>query len=644
MKLQVPFLQLPILFDAAALADEVAAVDARWWRGRTQNDDGNSALTLVTTHGDPDSDELGGPMRPTPALARCPYLMQVLDTLGATWGRARLMRLSGQAEVRAHVDINYYWRERMRVHVPIVTTPSVRFECGDDAVNMAAGECWIFDTWRRHRVLNQGNDTRIHLVADTVGGERFWDLLAQARPHGARGPDWRPQQVAPRPGMPPPALDFESVNAPAVMSPWELREHIVFLLGEAVPDPRLGPIQQALLRFARRWQALWAAHGDGGEGLVRYRRLLDGIEAELQGLGIAQLGMKNELGLARVLHSHVLDMALASTAAAGDESRMDRHGDPGAGVHAGAASVPDRARTAPAAAPDATPAAMPAAAPATGARDPVFERPLFIVSPPRSGSTLLFETLATAPGLYSPGDESHALIEGVPGLAPSARGWESNRLLAADATAGSASALRERFFRQLRDREGRAPTGAPVRMLEKTPKNSLRIPFLRAVFPEARFVFLYREPRQVLGSMIDGWRSGHFGMYPQLPGWDGPTWSFLLTPGWRDSSGRPLEEVVARQWASATGVLLDDLQALPAGSWTSLRHEDFLADPQAQARRLCAWAGLEWDRSLGEVLPLSRYTLTAPDPDKWRRHEAAIEAQQPVWMPVAARAEALLRG
>ncbi|WP_052631034.1 sulfotransferase [Pseudoxanthomonas suwonensis] len=629
MKLQVPFLQLPILFDAPALAAEVAAVDTRWWRGRTQRDDGNSALTLITTHGDPDSDELGGPMRPTPVLAQCPYLMQVLEALGAIWGRARLMRLSGQAEVRAHVDINYYWRERMRVHVPIVTTPPVRFQCGEGEINMAAGECWIFDTWRRHRVLNGGDDTRIHLVADTVGGERFWDLLAQARPPGARGPDWRPARIAPRPGLAAPVLEFESFNAPKVMSPWELREHIVFLLGEAVPDPRLAAIQQALLRFARRWQALWAAYADGDEGLPRYRRLLDGIRGELEALGAGQIGLKNELGLLQALAAHVFDMAVATPAEAGDESRMDRHGDPGTGVHAGAAAVPLRATEATA---------------VEGARDPLFERPLFIVSPPRSGSTLLFETLATAPGLYSPGDESHALIEGILGLAPSARGYDSNRLLAEDATAAVATALRERLFRQLRDREGRAAAGAPVRVLEKTPKNSLRIPFLRAIFPEARFVFLYRDPRQVLGSMIDGWRSGDFAMYPRLPGWEGPTWSFLLTPGWREGSGRPLEEVVARQWASATRVLLDDLRGLPSGSWTTIRHEAFVADPQAGAERLCGWAGLGWDRRLDAALPLSRYTLTPPDPQKWRRHEAAIEAQRALWDPVARRAEALLDG
>ena len=177
-------------------------------------------------------------------------------------------------------------------------------------------------------------------------------------------------------------------------------------------------------------------------------------------------------------------------------------------------------------------------------------------------------------------------------------------------------------------------------MLEKTPKNALRIPFLRTVFPQAGFVFLYREPQQVLGSMIDGWRSGQFQTYPGLPDWHGPAWSFLLTAGWRQLAGRPLEEIVAAQWAATMQVLLDDLEALPAEQWTGIDHGRFLADPQAEVRRLCDWAGLQWDRTLDRTLPLSRYTLTAPDPQKWRRHQAGIDATRPVWEPLAQRAEA----
>ncbi|RYZ69599.1 MAG: hypothetical protein EOP91_15210, partial [Lysobacteraceae bacterium] len=520
------------------------------------------------------------------------------------------MRLSGQAEVKPHVDVNYYWRERMRVHFPVLTTPSVRFQCGEGEVNMGEGECWVFDTWRRHRVLNEGNHTRIHLVADTVGGERFWDLLNRARPPGPRGADWQPELIAPSPGAAP-ALDFESVNAPVVMSPWELREHIVFLLGEALPDPRLAPLQVALLQFARRWQALWSCHGTDREGWPRYRRLLDATRAELLARGVGEIGLRNEVGLMQALSAYVLDMALADGHSGDAASRLDHHG---AQATPPAVAAPAHAGTG-----VATAVRRPLA-------DAVFERPVFLVSPPRSGSTLLFETLAQAEGVYTIGDESHQLIEGVEGLAPSQRDHASNRLLADDATASVATALRSRFLAALRDRSGRAPDGTQtVRMLEKTPKNALRIPFLRAVFPEARFIYLHRDPRQVLGSMIDGWESGQFQMYPQLPGWRGLTWSFLLTPGWRELIGAPLGEVVARQWEAATSCLLDDLEALPDAHWITIDHDRFLADPQAEVARLCQWAGWGWDRSLDRNLPLSRYTLTAPDPQKWRRHADAIE-------------------
>lgn len=84
---------------------------------------------------------------------------------------------------------------------------------------------------------------------------------------------------------------------------------------------------------------------------------------------------------------------------------------------------------------------------------------------------------------------------------PAARGYVSNRLTAEDATPEVAAQLRDRFARQLRDRENGhlidlPPEARParLRLLEKTPKNALRIPFLRALYPDARFLFLYREP------------------------------------------------------------------------------------------------------------------------------------------------------
>jgi aspartyl/asparaginyl beta-hydroxylase len=282
VKLQFPFIQLPLTYEADALAAEVAAVDEASWRAHPQKFQGNSMLPLVAADGDPSNESFSGPMRPTPALESCPYLMQVIDSLGVIVGRSRLMRLSGHAEVSSHVDQGYYWAERVRVHVPIVTQPTVRFECGDAVVNMAAGECWIFDTWRSHNVINNAGDSRIHLVVDTVGGDAFWDLVAQGRPV-PRPPGmeaWLPRLVAPRSDARP-GLACEMVNVPAVMTPWELNAQFGMLFGEAEPHPQLGRVQDAARRLVRTWRALWAQFGESTQGHHHFRASLDRFFGEI---------------------------------------------------------------------------------------------------------------------------------------------------------------------------------------------------------------------------------------------------------------------------------------------------------------------------------------------------------------------------
>lgn len=278
MKLPVPFIQLPLLFDAKTLAAEIAAFDESLWRPHPSAMPGNSALPLAAVDGDPArGDALEGPMRPTPALERSPYLRQVLANLGVVLGRIRLMRLSGRAEVEQHVDLDYYWNERVRVHVPIVTQPTVRFSCGDAHVNMAEGECWIFDTWRMHHVLNDADRSRVHLVVDSVGGPLFWDLVNAGRPHTMPKDGWSPRLVVPQADASAPPLAFESVNSQSPMSYWELRSHVGFLLGEAEPHPRLPEVAQLSGLLVRHWQGLWFRYGDDEAGLQEYRDLLAGF-------------------------------------------------------------------------------------------------------------------------------------------------------------------------------------------------------------------------------------------------------------------------------------------------------------------------------------------------------------------------------
>ncbi len=100
MKLQYPFLQLPLSYDASALAAEIEALGESVWRPHPQGFPGNSALPLIAANGDAGNDDVRGHMQPTPHLEKLPYLREVLGSLGAVFGRSRLMRLSARQKSR----------------------------------------------------------------------------------------------------------------------------------------------------------------------------------------------------------------------------------------------------------------------------------------------------------------------------------------------------------------------------------------------------------------------------------------------------------------------------------------------------------------------------------------------------------------
>jgi hypothetical protein len=263
-----------------------------------------------------------------------------------------------------------------------------------------------------------------------------------------------------------------------------------------------------------------------------------------------------------------------------------------------------------------------------------FDRPIIIVAAPRSGSTLLFETICRAQSLWTIGDESHMVFEHITKLDPQFGICTSNRLVAEDADSSTVERIRHAFFTRLRNSEGdlysdiQTGSAEKPRFLEKTPKNSLRIPFLDKVFPDALYIYLFRDPRENLSSIIEAWRSSDFVTYSGLADWPGD-WSLLLPPHYEQMRGKSLEEIVAFQWQAANQFILNDLGELPKDRWTAVGYAELLADPRTVIERLCQFADIPFDESLqahcGKALPLSRYTKTAPKTGKWLMNEAMIE-------------------
>jgi hypothetical protein len=259
----------------------------------------------------------------------------------------------------------------------------------------------------------------------------------------------------------------------------------------------------------------------------------------------------------------------------------------------------------------------------------VFDRPIFIISAPRAGSTVLFELLAQSGALWTIDAESEGVIEGIPRLHPANRAFESHRLTDLDADAETVETLRVGFIADLRDRRGQRFLELPadrrpasVRMLEKTTENSLRIPFLAAAFPSARFVFLHRDARQNVSSMLEAWHHDGFVNIPALPGWPLGHWNFLLPEGWRAMRDASLLEVAAFQWNSANQRALEDLEGLDRESWISMDYTELVVTPKNVALRICEFADIPLDEHLSSALnrpvPVSSTAISPPSPIKWR--------------------------
>ena len=307
MRLSKPLLQLPIRFDAERLAAEVNALPASSWLPHPTGFVGNEAVPLVSPGGLP-NDDFDGPMAPTESLRQLPYVMELMAELGCVWGRSRLMALAAGADVPIHIDVHYHWRTHRRLHIPVVTNPGVLFTVNNETVHMDAGDCWLFDSFSLHKVQNKGDERRIHLVLDTVGGQKLWDLVeAASSANPAEIGSWDDKANA----NSRPPLAFEQFNRPKIMSPWEMKQHIDYVLDHAPPEARVGAVAMRLDRFLSGWHAAWAQFGTSDEGLPTYQALIQQMRGELASLNAQQVKLQNEQGLGFVLDALVLWNAVA---------------------------------------------------------------------------------------------------------------------------------------------------------------------------------------------------------------------------------------------------------------------------------------------------------------------------------------------
>ncbi len=136
------------------------------------------------------------------------------------------------------------------------------------------------------------------------------------------------------------------------------------------------------------------------------------------------------------------------------------------------------------------------------------------------------------------------------------------------------------FLRQKLERDGKKHVGATVHY---------RFGKLALIWPDAKYIYLYRDGRDVAGSVVQ-------------MGWAGN--AFIAADWWLEAE---------KEW--------EDFRPRLAGDrWLEVRYENLITDPRGELERICGFFGVGFSERMFDYTGTSSYGL--PDPSliyQWRR-------------------------
>ena len=241
-------------------------------------------------------------------------------------------------------------------------------------------------------------------------------------------------------------------------------------------------------------------------------------------------------------------------------------------------------------------------------------RHVFLLGFPRSGTTLLGQVLAAHPEVESL-DERETLLSAVQAFMIRPEDLEGLK----SQPPGALDSYRDLYWRRVREL-GAEPDGKVF--VDKLPMNTLKLPLIAKLFPDATILFARRDPRDVVLSCF----RRHFVVNPT-------TYEFLTLGG-------------AAHYYDGVMKLAELFEKRLPLTLRPQRHEDLVEDFEATAKDLCQALGLEWDAAMADFAERSKARsiatpsagqvaggLTGEGVGQWRRYREQMAPVLPALQP-----------
>jgi sulfotransferase family protein len=252
-------------------------------------------------------------------------------------------------------------------------------------------------------------------------------------------------------------------------------------------------------------------------------------------------------------------------------------------------------------------------------------RLLFVIGPPRSGTTLLMRMLSAHSAIYSRAEPhlmtplAHLGYYGTVDAAPfdHLQAAQAMREFVAELPRGESDyvdacrAYADILYARMLAARGQ---GKPF-FLDKTPANALVLPFITALYPRAHYIVLTRHPAAIFSSYANSFFDGDY------------------------EAARRFNPILNRYVPAMARLLREG--AVPL---IQIGYESLVQGPEAELRRVCAFVGVEFEpgmveygrhefasRGLGDPLTVDKHSRPVTDSlEKW----AAELAQEPAKLRV----------
>lgn len=181
----IKYLQLPFFFDPGLLQKEVDMLASLYWQPHYQVKHYNgewSAIPLRSIDGKTD-DIYISPYKnkqycDTVFLDKSPYIKQVLQTFQCHLSSVRLLKLNAGSMIKEHHDAGLNFEKgEVRFHIPVRTHSDVEFILDNERIDLKEGACWYMNFNLLHKINNNSNVDRIHLVIDAEVNKWLEDLF-----------------------------------------------------------------------------------------------------------------------------------------------------------------------------------------------------------------------------------------------------------------------------------------------------------------------------------------------------------------------------------------------------------------------------------------------------------------------------------